>query len=310
MKNIKALRHKKLHGPMEYKEERAAYVFLLPWLIGLCIFTLYPMIISVYYAFCNYQLGTKAVFILFKNFIDMFSDANFFISLRVTFTYVFLGVPLQLIIALIIALLLNKGVPWLPIFRAIYYLPSLLGGSVAIAILWRFMFGAEGVLNQILYKLGIISILPGYAFSTAPDTSLLFLVILLAWQFGSPMIIFLAGLKQVPIELYESASIDGAGSWHKFTKITLPMLSHIILFNLIMQIISAFQAFTPAYVVGGNNGGVLKSLHFYTLYLYKVAFSQMRMGYASALAWFLLIIISAFTFLLMTTSKIWVYYDE
>ena len=310
MSKTKKLQGNQFRETLTFKRELPAYIFLLPWILGILIFTVYPMVMSLYYSLCNYQLGTTPVFVGLQNYINMFADDNFWVSMSVTLRYVFIGVPMQLCVALILAFFLNRGLPGLAIFRAIYYLPSLLGGSVAIAILWRYMFGEAGVLNHLLFALGAIPSMPGHNFAKAPDTSLLFLIILLAWQFGSPMIIFLAGLKQIPQELYESASIDGAGRWKQFLKITMPMLSPIILFNMVMQIISAFQAFTPAFVVGGIEAGVLRSLQFYTLYLYRVGFQQFRMGYASALAWFLLIIIAVFTMLVLRTSRIWVYYDE
>jgi ABC-type sugar transport system permease subunit len=196
------------------------------------------------------------------------------------------------------------------VFRAIYYLPALLGGSVAIAVLWRQVFGIEGIFNQFLGMLGAPESLTSISWITNPKYSLYTLILLRVWQFGSPMIIFLAGLKQIPPELYESASIDGANALRKFTRITLPMLSPIIVFNLIMQIISAFQAFTPAYIVGGVNGGALDSMLFYTLYLYNLGFVYYKMGLASAMAWILMIVIAVFTVIVLrSTSKITYYSD-
>jgi multiple sugar transport system permease protein len=231
-------------------------------------------------------------------------------ALQVTFTYVFLGVPLQLLTALALALILNRGIPGLPLFRAIFYIPSLMGGSVAIALLWRRLFGYDGVLNQFLGYIGIEFARP-ISWVTHPDYALFTLILLLVWAFGSPMIIFLAGLKQIPSELYEAAAIDGARRFSSFFYITLPLLTPIIFFNLVMQIISAFQAFTPAFIVaGGTTGGPLDSLLFYTLYLYFLGFVEFRMGYAAAMAWVLLLIIAFFTALIFVSSRWWVFYGD
>ncbi|MDR0758843.1 MAG: sugar ABC transporter permease [Treponema sp.] len=228
----------------------------------------------------------------------------------VTVTYVFWGVPLQLCFALLLALMLNRGIPGLRYFRAIYYLPALLGGSVAISILWRQVFGMDGLLNSVLSLLGFPEAVTSTGWITNPNNSIYTLIILRVWQFGSPMIIFLAGLKQIPLEMYEAASIEGAGAFRKFLSITLPMLSPIILFNLIMQIISAFQSFTPAYIIGGTSGGSLDSLLFYTLYLYIMGFSYFRMGMASAMAWVLLVAISILTFVIFRVSRNVVFYSD
>jgi multiple sugar transport system permease protein len=243
------------------------------------------------------------------NYLYMFQkDTRYMKALSVTFKYVFLGVPLQLTIALLLAMVLHRGLPGLAIFRGLFYLPSLMGGSVAIALLWRRLFGVDGVLNQLLAWLGLQPD-PPISYVTNPNYSLYTLILLLVWQFGSPMIIFLAGLKQIPQELYEAAAIDGAKQRSTFFRITLPLLTPVVFFNLVMQIISAFQAFTPAFIVGGgSDGGPLDSLLFYTLYLYFKGFVEFRMGYASAMAWVLLAIIAFFTALMFLSSARWVYY--
>lgn len=283
------------------------YVFLLPWFVGILTFSMIPMATSLYLSFTNYDLFRTPQWIGLQNYVTIFTDdARYIQSLKVTFVYVFLGVPLKLIFALFIAMLLNKGMRGLAFIRAVYYVPSLLGGSVAIAILWRQVFGKNGILNQFLGWFGI----EGTSWVSSPDYSIYTLVSLLIWQFGSPMIIFLAGLKQVPGELYESASIDGASRASKFFRITLPLITPIILFNLVMQMISAFQAFTPAYIIGGANGGALDSLLFYTLYLYQKAFGHFQMGYASAMAWILLALIALVTALIFLSSKKWVHYSN
>jgi multiple sugar transport system permease protein len=223
---------------------------------------------------------------------------------------VLIGVPLQLLVALVLALALNRGIPGLSVFRALYYLPALLGGSVAISILWRQVFGSDGIVNALLAWMGFSEEISSTSWVAHPFYTLYTLILLRMWQFGSPMIIFLAGLKQVPEEYYESAEMDGASAFRQFRQITLPMITPIVLFNVVMQIISAFQAFTPAYIVGGAGGGVMDSLLFYTLYLYNVGFTYFRMGLASAMAWVLLVIIAILTALAFRTSNRWVYYDS
>lgn len=294
-----------------WDRNKYAYLFLAPWLLGLLIFALIPILASLYFAFTNYDLMTTPRWIGLDNFNHMFTrNPRYLKSLEVTFKYVFMGVPLQLLTALILALVLNRGIPGLPVFRAVFYIPSLLGGSVAIALLWRRLFGFDGVLNQFLAFIGFELDRP-ISWVTHPSYNLYTLILLLVWAFGSPMIIFLAGLKQIPSELYEAAAIDGARRTGSFFNITLPLLTPIIFFNLVMQIISAFQAFTPAFIIaGGNSGGPLDSLLFYTLYLYFAGFVEFRMGYASAMAWTLLVIILFFTALLFISSRFWVYYSD
>jgi multiple sugar transport system permease protein len=286
--------------------------FLSPWIIGLLVFSIYPIFSSFYLSLTNFNIFDKPGFIGTVNYTRLLSDPRFLKACRVTTTYVFLGVPFQLAFALLLALMLNRGIPGLRYFRAIYYLPALLGGSVAIGILWRQVFGMQGLLNSIMAFIGVPESITSISWITNPRYSIYTLILLRVWQFGSPMIIFLAGLKQIPAELYESASIEGAGKLRQFTSITLPMLSPIILFNLIMQIISAFQAFTPAYIISGsgNLGGSLDSLLFYTLYLYIMGFSYYRMGMASAMAWVLLVAVALLTFIIIKLSKNMVFYNE
>lgn len=285
----------------------AGYVFLLPWLIGFLALTLVPMGMSFYYSFTNYNLLSAPKWIGVSNYVKMFtSDYHFMNALKVTFLYVFASVPLQLLVSLVLAFVLNKGVKRLSLFRAAYYVPSLLGGSVAISILWRQIFGMEGILNQ---ALGLIGIESHVSWVANPDTAVWTLVLLRMWQFGSPMIIFLAAIKQVPAELMEAAAIDGATKFQQTRKIMLPMISPIILFNLVMQIISAFKVFTESYIISGGNGGVLDSLLFFTLHIYNEGFSKMRMGYASALAWVLVLIIAVLTVIVFFLSKRHVHYD-
>ncbi len=289
----------------------AGYLFLAPWLLGLLVFTVGPMLASLYLSFTDYNLLKSPLkdppdWIGLGNYFEMFGDAAFWNSFRVTVTYVAVSVPLQLLVALGLALLLDRGMRGLPLYRSIFYLPSLLGGSVAIAILWRQVFGKDGLVNGFLAWFGIDG--PGWI--GHPDFALWTIIILHIWTFGSPMVIFLAGLRQIPDMYYEASQVDGAGRFRRFFSITLPLLTPIIFFNLVLQIIFAFQTFTQAYVVSGGTGGPADSTMFYTLFLYRTGFLEYDMGYASAMAWFLLIVIAAFTAVNFWLSKYWVFYDD
>ncbi|HCD46947.1 MAG TPA: ABC transporter permease, partial [Lachnoclostridium sp.] len=286
-------------------------MFLLPWLIGILGLTVYPMLMSLRMSFTDYDFTKpdSVQWIGFGNYIRMFGtllgitdftaasgkimrvDPYYLKSLSVTFTYVFTSVPLKLVFALLVAVLMNQKLRFVSFYRAIYYIPTLLGGSVAIAVLWRKLFEKEGLINGILSSIGFTD-LPGWI--TNPKYALGTLVLLTVWQFGSSMIIFLAGLKQIPTDYYEAASVDGASKVQQFFSITIPSLTPVILFNLVMQMISAFQTFTQAYIIGGGKGGVLNSTLFYTLHLYLQGWTYHEMGYASAMAWVLLIIIGVF----------------
>jgi multiple sugar transport system permease protein len=290
------------------RRDLVGYAFLAPWLIGFVCFSLGPVLASLYLSFTKFDLLRPAQWIGADNYVRMFTaDARFWQSLKVTFSYMLMEVPLKLAFALLVAVVLDKAIRGGALYRALFYIPSLLGGSVAIAVLWRQLFEGNGTINQILFWAFNYK---GSSWIANPDTAIYTLVLLAVWQFGSPMIIFLAGLRQVPQDLYEAASMDGAGAWRKFRKITLPLLAPVIFFNMVLQIIEGFKAFTPAYVVSGGTGGPIDSTLFYTLYLYQEAFSYFRMGYASALAWVLLLIIGAFTGISFLTSKYWVYYED
>jgi multiple sugar transport system permease protein len=227
--------------------------------------------------------------------------------MNVTFTFVLLSVPLKLLFALAVAVALNRGLEGLSLFRAIFYLPSLVGGSVAVAVLWRQVFAGDGLLNQALNTLFGFE---GPSWISNPSTSLYTLVLLAVWQFGSSMIIFLAGLRQIPQDMYEAASIDGASKARQFFKITLPLLTPVIFFNAVILTIDAFKAFTSAFVISDGTGGPIDSTLFYTLYLYQEAFTNFRFGYASALAWVLVLIIAFFTAMSFLTARYWVHYDD
>jgi len=283
------------------------YMFLLPWFIGFFGLTVGPILISLYLSFTNFDLLTAPQWAGLDNYARMFTaDPKFVASMRVTFLFVIFSVPLKLAFALVVVLVLNRGMKGLPIYRAVFYLPSLLGASVAIAVLWRRLFAGDGLVNEALAMIGI----QGPAWISNPRFSLWTLIILAVWQFGSPMIIFLAGLRQIPQDLYEAADIDGASRWRKFWKITLPLLTPVVFFNAIIQTIEGFKSFTPAFIISGGTGNPINSTLFYTLYLYQEAFGFLRMGYASALAWVLLAIIAVFTAFSFLTSRYWVHYED
>jgi multiple sugar transport system permease protein len=289
------------------RQTGAAYMFLTPWLAGFCLLTIVPTLVSLYLSFTNFDLAQAPRWAGTANYEHMFTDdQRFRNALSVTFWYVGLSVPLKLAVALLIALVLDKGLRALTLYRALLYVPSLLGGSVAVAVLWRQIFGYDGLVNEFLALFGF----DGPSWISNPRYSIYTLVILRIWQFGSPMVIFLAGLRQIPTDLYEAAAIDGAGRITQFFKITLPMLAPVVFFNLVLQTIDAFKAFTPAFIVSGGTGGPIDSTLFYTLYLYQEGFSYFRMGYASALAWVLLIIIAVFTAIYFVTSRYWVHYGD
>jgi multiple sugar transport system permease protein len=287
------------------RDNWAGYLMIAPWLFGFFAFTLIPVIASLYLAFTDYHLTAPPIWVGFDNFERMFlNDPRYWKSVRATFFYVFTAVPLRLTFALAIAMLLKNARRGTSMYRAAFYAPSIVGASVAVAIMWRQLFGSEGLINAGLALLGVT----GRAWIGRPETAIWTIILLAVWQFGSPMLIFLAGLKQIPSELYEAASIDGGSEWAKFINITLPMLTPVIFFNLILQMISGFMVFTQALVITG--GGPLDTTLFYALYLYQRAFTTFQMGYGSAMAWVLLLIVAIFTGLTFKFSSYWVFYEE
>ncbi|MEJ3652657.1 sugar ABC transporter permease [Actinomycetes bacterium KLBMP 9759] len=288
------------------RDDRAAYVFLLPWVVGLVVITIGPMAMSLYLAFTDYSMLAPPNWVGLDNVERLLTDERLHNSLRVTFTYVLVGVPLQLAVALAVAVVLNRGMRGLAFYRSVFYLPSLLGGSVAIAVLWKQIFGSTGLVNDVLALVGIAG--PGWI--SDPRTALSSIILLHVWTFGAPMIIFLAGLRQIPEMYYEAATVDGAGPLQRFRRITLPMLSPIVFFNLILQIIGSFQAFTQAFIVSGGSGGPSDSTMFFTLLLYQRGFGELDMGYASAMAWLLLLIITIFTAVNFIASRYWVFHES
>lgn len=284
------------------KESTAGIVFTLPFTIGFLLFMIVPMGISLYYSFCKYDILSPPVFTGLQNFKTMFADETFYKSIKVTFFFAFVSVPLRLIFALLVAMLLLKTTKMTGFYRAAYYLPSIIGGSVAVAILWKRMFATDGVVNKLLQAVGIES-----SFSWLGDTktAIWVLIILAVWQFGSSMLIFLSSLKQIPTSLYEAANVDGANGISKFFKITLPLLTPTIFFNLVMQMINGFLAFTQSYII--TQGKPMNSTLFYTVYMYQQSFEFYNTGYGAALAWVMLAIIGLITLILFATKKFWVY---
>jgi multiple sugar transport system permease protein len=290
-----------------WSDSISGYSLLLIWLVGFFVFTLGPTMASVYLSFTDYDLARPPLWVGAQNYVRILTDdPKFRDAMHVTLIYVLFSVPLKLLMALAVAMTLNKGLRGLSVYRAIFYLPSLLGGSVAIAILWRQFFSTDGLITYLMRFAGYDG--PGWI--TTPDHALDTLIVLSVWQFGSPMIVFLAGLRQIPRDMYEAASMDGAGKIRQFFKITLPLLTPVIFFNVVMQTIDAFKAFTPAFIVSSGTGGPVDSTLFYTLYLYQEAFSFLRMGNASALAVILVAIIAAFTAIAFASAKLWVHYDD
>ncbi|MFV0503531.1 MAG: carbohydrate ABC transporter permease [Lachnospirales bacterium] len=285
------------------KESTAAVVFALPFILGYVIFLIIPMLLSLFYSFCNYDILNSATFAGLDNYVKMLTgDMRFWRSVKATLYFAFASVPLRLIFALLIAMLLVKTSKLNGIYRAIYYLPSILGGSVAIAILWKKMFEVEGIVNQVLRYFGFEGSINWFG---SKDLAIWTLIFLAIWQFGSSMLIFLSALKQIPSSLYEAAEVDGANKVKVFLKITLPLLTPTIFFNLVMQTIQGFLAFTQCFII--TQGKPMDSTLFYAVYMYEQSFSFNNAGYASAMAWFMLVVISAITLILFKTKKYWVY---
>lgn len=288
---------------MAKRETKWFYLFVLPWILGFLIFTLIPMGTSAVLSFMDWDYIKTPEFVGWDNFINLFHDDLFYQSLLVTTIYSICSVPLSLLVSFVFALLLNSGVKGLSVFRTLFYLPSLVSGAAA-SILWLWMFNPEfGVINTILGYFGIQG--PGWVYDK--DWALPALIIMSLWSVGSSMLIYLSGLQGIPTELYEAAKIDGANRVVSLFKITIPMMTPVIFYNLIMGIIGSFQTFTQSYVM--TDGGPSYSTYFYVLYLYKNAFQNFKIGYASAQAWILFFIILALTALVFRSSSAWVYYE-
>lgn len=283
-------------------ETKAGLAFTSPFIIGFLLFMIVPMMISLYYSLCDYNILSAPVFVGLKNYIKMFSDEVFFKTIGVTFFYALISVPLRLAFALLVAMLLLNSSRLTAFYRAAYYLPSIIGGSVAVSILWKRMFAIDGVINKVLAVFGMKD---PVSWLGDKNTAIWTLILLAVWQFGSSMLIFLSSLKQIPSSLYEAASIDGAGKFRQFFKITLPLLTPTIFFNLVMQMINGFLAFTQCYII--TQGKPMNSTLFYTVYMYQQSFEYYNTGYGAALAWVMLLIVGLITAVLFATKRFWVY---
>ncbi len=289
------------HGRKKY----VGLLYVTPFIIGLCVFQLYPFLASFFYSFTDLNIANEWNWVGMQNYITALTkDRDFWKSLKVTAIYVLMAVPLKLMFALFIAMVLNMKVKGIRFFQTLYYIPSILGGSVAVSVIWRFMFSHDGVINTILTSIG----LPALGWLGSKSLALPTVGLLAVWQFGSSMVLFLVGLKQIPVSLYEAAAIDGSNKVSQFFKITLPLLTPTVLFNVVMQTIGAFQEFSQAFII--TAGGPMKSTYMYGLMLYNNSFKHYKMGYSSAQSWILFIIIMAVTGLLFLSARKWVYYED
>ena len=292
-------------GLSKLEQGYMGFILVLPWLIGFCIFKLYPFVSSLVYSFTDYDLfkGVQNV-VGFQNYIDAFTKTKNIKALQVTFTYAFMTVPLKLIFALFIAYILNFRIKGVGLFRTAYYVPSILGGSVAIAVLWKALFKNDGVVNTILAMLGFESI----NFLADKQWALFIICLLRVWQFGSAMVLFLAALKGVPEDLYEAASIDGATRGRQFMSITIPLISPVIFYNLVTQLVQAFQEFNGPYII--TNGGPRNATTLISLIVYNTAFKDYKVGMSSAMAWVMFVIVMVLTIIAFVSQKKWVYYSD
>lgn len=288
-----------------HKDAVVGHVFAAPFIFGFICFSLIPIVTSFYYAFTDYSMGAKTItWVGGKNFGQLLTDDIFVKSLVITLKYVFVSVPLKLAFALFVAFLLTRKSKLVTLYRSLYYVPSLVGGSVAVALVWKQLFARKGLFNSVLADMGLNTI----NWFGDQKLALYPLILMSVWQFGSSMIIFAAGLKEIPTSYYEAAEIDGANGFQRFFKITLPCLSPIIPYNLVMQTISAFMAFTQAFII--TQGGPNNSTMMYALYVYKQAFSYNNMGYACAMSWFMLVVMSIITLIIFKSSKMWVFSES
>ena len=283
---------------------RIGLLYILPWLAGFLFFKLYPFASSLYYSFTDMHLFNGISKSGFFNYIEVFTSRSTMKALGVTFTFALTTVPMKLIVALFIAYILNFRIKGVALFRTAYYVPSILGGSVAIAVLWRALFRNNGLVNSMLKLIGI----SGPSWLADPDFALFIISLLRVWQFGSAMVIFLAALKGVPEDLYEASTIDGAGKWRQFFSITVPLITPVIFYNLVTQTVQAFQEFNGPYII--TNGGPLNSTRLVSMIIYDQGIKNYKMGLSNALAWVMFLIVMALTLLAFWSQKRWVYYPD
>lgn len=311
MTNTTAATSKPVHAK-ELKQKRYALgesrylglLYISPWIIGFLIFTAYPIIASFVLSFTNYDLFTTPKVIGFANYTKMFADKTFQKAMSVTFKYVVLEVPLKIVFSLFIAIILSKKLKGINFFRTAYYIPSILGSNVAIAVLWKFIFQSDGLVNQVIGLFGGQSV----AWFGEQMPALFTIVLLRVWEFGSTMVIFLAAIKSLPQDVYEAAAVDGCKKVRQFFTITIPLLSPTIFFNFVMQLINAFQEFNAPYLI--TKGGPQYGTYLLPMYIYDMTFGKYKMGYASAMSWVLFIIVMFFTILTFKYSKYWVFYSD
>lgn len=299
-------KNSKKKNSIQRRQNIQGYAFIMPWLLGLFLFTLIPMIFSAALSLCNWNIvtGTSTIkFVGFDNYTRLFADAKFWQSLKVTFKFCLITIPCYQIISLLIAFLLTLDIKGMKVFRLIYFLPSIIP-TIACTMIWTRIFAQDGILNKALKIFGIT----GPTWLTDRNTALYALMIMGIWGIGNTMIIYLSGLQGVSEELKEAARIDGAKGHQIFFKITLPMISPTIFFNVVMAVIGSFQYFTQAYVM--TEGGPMNSTLFYNLYLYQKAYRDFEMGYASAMAWVMFVIILILTMFVIKSSSFWVYYQN
>ncbi len=286
-----------------YENRRMGFAFVLPWVLGLVLFQLFPFAMSFCLSFTEYDIISPPFYIGTENYVEMYHDPLFWKSMGITFLFVLLAVPARLTFALFVAHVLNFKLKGINFFRTAFYLPSVLGGSVAVAVLWRILFSQNGLVNSVLDFVGI----GGVPWLGSEDYSLWTIVFLHLWQFGSAMVVFLAALQSVPTSLYEAAIIDGANRFQAFLKITIPIITPVIFFNLIMQTMQAFQEFNGPYLI--TQGGPLKSTYLFSMFIYDQSFRMMNLGYGSALSWVLFAVMAAVSGIFFWTSKYWVFYS-
>ncbi|WP_020138047.1 carbohydrate ABC transporter permease [Streptomyces sp. 351MFTsu5.1] len=288
------------------RENLVGYLFMSPWLAGFLLLTAGPMVASLYYAFTRYNLFTPPEWVGLDNFTTMLQDPRWQKSVEVTLKYVVVATPLKLLLALGVAMLLAQKRRGQGLYRAAFYMPSLIGASVSVGFVWRALFSDDAIVDRTQKVFGVD--VGGWIGN--PDYVLYSLVALSVWQFGAPMVIFLAGLKQVPQELYEAAEMDGAGPLRRFWNITLPMISPVLFFNVLLESIHAFQVFGSAYVVSNTQCGPADATLVYTCYLYQKGFKEAQMGFAAAMAWTLVLAVALVTAVLFWSQKKWVHYEE
>ena len=286
-----------------YENKRLGFLFVLPFVLGVLLFKLFPFVMSFCLSFTQYDLMDPPVFIGLQNYQELFGDDPLFVkSLGVTLWFAVLAVPLRVGFALFVAHVLNTKLRGINFFRSAFYLPSILGGSIATAVLWRFLFAKYGLVNLVLVKLGFEPV----AWLADEHYSMWTIVLLFTWQFGSAMVIFLAALQNVPTSLYEAAEVDGASQWTQFWRITVPLITPVIFFNMIMQMVHAFQEFNGPYAI--TEGGPLSSTYVLALYIYDQSFRFFNLGYGAALSWVLFALVGGLSLFSFWTSRYWVFY--